>query len=104
MPFPFARRTLVLREVREAGRLTYRAVELHRGALRVVGHDLGGQYDEYEFERTLTRDETSALADLLGVPVASLLEAVRDRFGDTPALETFLREQGLEGKLWNRIG
>ena len=104
MPLPLSRRTLVLRDLKEAGQVSYRAVDLHRGSLRVVGHDVGGQYDEYEFERRLTRDETSALARLLGVPRGSLLEAIRERFGDTPALETFLSEQGLDGRFWNRIG
>lgn len=104
MRLPFARRTVVLRDLREAGQVSYRAVELRRASLGIVGHDVGGQYDEYEFERRLTRDETSALARLLGVPVGSLLEALVERFDDTPALESFLREQGLEGQLWNRIG
>ncbi len=104
MTFPLLRRTVVLREGRDDRGSSYRAVSLQRGRVRVVGHDLGGQYDEYEFERRLSRDETRALAHALGVPVRRLLGAIRERFDDTPALEGFLREQGLEGKLSNRIG
>jgi hypothetical protein len=104
MSLHLVRRRVVLREVRDADGYSYRAVELRRGRLHVVGHDLGGQYDEYEFERRLSRNDTAALARALDVRVRDLLEAVRERFGDTPDLEAYCREHGLEGELWNRIG
>ncbi len=35
---------------------------------------------------------------------ADLLEAIRHRFGSTPALESFLAEHDLEGEFWSRVG
>jgi hypothetical protein len=101
---PLLRRTVVLRALRDERGYTYRAVSHDRKGLRIIGHDLGGQYDEYEFERRLSRSETRALARLLGVPPRRLLPAIRERFGDTVGLEAFLREHGLEGTFSNRIG
>jgi hypothetical protein len=100
---PFTKR-LVLRSLRDERGTSHRSVELRRGCLVVVGHDLGGIYDEYEFERKLSREETARLCELLEVDPADLLTEVEQRFGDTPPLEAFLREHGLEGTFWNRIG
>ena len=93
-----------MREGSDAQGWSYRAVELRRGGLVIVGHDLGGTYDEYEFERRLSPDETAELGRLLGVPRGSLLDAIETRFTDTVGLEAFCREHGLEGEFWNRIG
>lgn len=94
----------MLRELRDDRGTSHRSVVLRKGCLVIVGHDLGGTYDEYEFERTLSREETQRLAELLGVSPGDVLTEVEQRFGDTPPLEAFLREHGLEGTFWNRIG
>lgn len=98
-----ARESLTLTEVRDADGFMRRTVHLLiDDRLVVEGHDLGAT--EYEFERTLSAPETARLAGLLGVRVRDLLPAVKERFGTTSALETFLEEQGISGEFWNRIG
>jgi hypothetical protein len=97
------RESLTLTEVRDARGYQRRTVHLLLDDRVVVeGHDLGET--EYEFERTLSRSETTRLAELLGVPVRALLPAIQQRFGTTHALETFLEEHGIAGAFWNRVG
>ena len=98
------RRELVMRDLRDAIGLTYRAVRLRRGCLTIVGHDLGGMYDEYEFERRLSRAETARLAASLGVRTRGLLDAIEERFGDPPELEQHCGALGLEGRFGNGGG
>lgn len=95
--------SLNLTEVQGDDGLMRRTVHLTSdGRLVVEGHDLGDT--EYEFERTLSVEDTSRLAGLLAVGVAELLPAIKERFGSTRPLELFLEEQGIASELWIRIG
>lgn len=107
------RQTLVLVDERgETRGSTYRALHhTSSGRLIIEGHDLGPEVEEfwglgeYEFERKLTAEETNRLRTLMELERdADLLEAIRHRFGSTPALESFLAEHDLEGEFWSRVG
>lgn len=82
------------------------------GSLIIEGHDLGGSVgdsfgggsSEYEFARTIRPEAVARLKELSGVSDVNVLEALRDRFGSTFALEEFLDENGIESSFWSRIG
>jgi hypothetical protein len=106
------RTTLVLADLRDVDGTMWRAVNLTEdGGLALVGHDLGAGVErifgcsEYEFERRLTAGDTAALRSLLGLEeTGDLLTAIEGRFASTPELEVFLKDHGIEGQFWNRIG
>ena len=88
----------------------YCAVYLAGSRLVVEMHDLGAVVqqafgaDEYEAIRTLSAEETVRLRDLLGAP-HDLIAEIGARFdSDAAGFGRFLREHGLEGDFWNRIG
>lgn len=80
------------------------------GSLVIEGHDLGpGVSDswgasEYEFARTVGPAGVAELRRAADLGDAPLLEAIRDRFGDTSRLERFLQDHRIESSLWSRIG
>jgi hypothetical protein len=105
------RETLVLTHVRDADGTMWRAVHLTAdGRLLIEGHDLGAGVEkifgtrEYEFERSLSVEETSRLGELLEVAVPEILGAVERRFGSTHLLEEYLEEHDIAGELWSRTG
>lgn len=106
------RTTLILTDVRDEDGTMWRAVNLtDDGGLAIVGHDLGPGVErifgcsEYEFERRLNPAETQTLRTLLAADAtANLLDVIEARFDSTHDLETFLKDHGIEGRFWNRIG
>jgi hypothetical protein len=105
------KKTLVMESTRDSKGTVWRAVHPTRGRLSIEGHDLGPGVEEYfgcseyEFTRSLDAAETTALRELLGVPDGGdLLAAVRARFASAHELEEFLKEHGIAGTFWNRIG
>ena len=106
------RTTLVLAHVEDGDGIIWRTVSLtDDGGLLVGGHDLGPGVErvfgfrEYEFERRLSARETETLRHLLRVTGdGDLLTAIEDRFTSNPQLEEYLKEHGIPGEFWNRIG
>ncbi|MCH5642284.1 hypothetical protein [Gordonia sp. ABSL49_1] len=105
-------RSLVLTNRHDSDGTVFRVIELDdNGALRIEGHDIGRGverffgHDEYEFTRTFSTEDTTRLRTLLGLNADDdLLTTIAQRFGDTPTLEQFLTDSGIEGTLFNRIG
>jgi hypothetical protein len=106
------RKTLVLNNVTGEDDTMWRAVSLEAdGGLSIEGHDLGRDVEEffgcreYEFTRRLSRRETAALRQLLGVKRrGDLLAVVAERFATTADLERFMKDHGIEGTFWSRTG
>jgi hypothetical protein len=106
-----AKKTLVMESTSDSRGTVWRAVHLAKGRISIEGHDLGHGVEEffgsseYEFRRSLDTAETTALRGLLGVPHrGDLLAAIRDRFASTHELEEFLKEHGVAGTFWSRVG
>lgn len=105
-------RSLVLTNRHDSDGTVLRVIKLDDdGALRIEGHDLGSGvekffgHDEYEFTRSLSAEETVRLRTLLGLTDDDdLLTTIAERFGDTPTLERFLTDSGIEATFFNRIG
>jgi hypothetical protein len=106
-----AKQTLVMESTNDDKGSVMRRVHLAGGCLSIEGHDLGSGveeffgHSEYEFRRSLSKAETTALRERLGVPRRDgLLAAIEDRFRTTHELEQFLEEHGLSGTFWSRVG
>ncbi|CCH74826.1 hypothetical protein BN11_4830001 [Nostocoides australiense Ben110] len=107
-----APRTVVLADLTDEMGTVWRAVTLTGdGGLVLCGHDLGRGVrsvfgmGEYEFERRLSARETDALGELLTAPTGGdLLAAIAARFPAGSGLEAFLKEHGIDGRLWSRVG
>jgi hypothetical protein len=90
----------------------WRAVRLHGdGTFAIVGHDIGPGVEEffgcreYEFAHALSKNQTAALRQLLGVPRrGDLLAAVQQRFTSTDEVRAFLQSHDIAGTFWNRTG
>ena len=105
---------LVLEETRDAGGLSRREIELDAGGgLRIMGHDIGASVEalwgpglrEYEFERCYSSEDTATLRSLIHLPSdADLLPAIQAHFTFTAEIEALLREQGITGGFWSRVG
>lgn len=107
-----ADKTVVIKDVTDDEDRMWRAVRLHGdGRLAVVGHDLGPTVEEffgcreYEFAHTLSKNETTKLRKVLGLPRrGDLLVAVQERFTSTDELRRFLESHAIAGTFWNRMG
>mgnify|MGYP001061230462 CR=1 FL=1 len=105
-------RTLVMKDVTDEDGAMWRAVRLHGdGTFAVVGHDIGPAVEqffgcrEYEFAHALSKNETTKLRQLLGVPRrGDLLAAVHERFASTDEIRRFLQSHNIAGVFWNRTG
>lgn len=90
----------------------WRAVRVHGdGTFAIVGHDIGPAVEEffgcreYEFAHVLSKNDTTKLRQLLGVPRrGDLLAAVRERFASTDEVRRFLRSHDIADVFWNRMG
>jgi hypothetical protein len=107
-----APRTVVLTDLTDERGTVWRAVTLtDDDGLALCGHDLGRGVrsvfgvGEYEFERRLSPRETEALGELLKVPTGGdLLAGIAARFPAGGGLEAFLKEHGIDGRFWSRLG
>ncbi len=105
---------LVLADHTDEDGTLWRAITVDEGSFILSGHDTGPGVErilgcsEYEFERTLSPDETLKLRRLLGVSVeainAELLAAVAHRFDSIEQLEAFLEEHEIDGSFWSQLG
>ncbi|MET0863901.1 MAG: hypothetical protein ABWZ98_06165 [Nakamurella sp.] len=107
------KQTIAIRATNDEQGYTSRTISLDDdGSLVIEGQDLGsgvgdfwgGGFSEYEFARTIRREGVARLKELSGVGDANVLESLRDRFGSTRAMETFLEENGIESSFWSRVG
>lgn len=104
--------TLVLEDVRDENGTMYRAVSLTTaGELVIEGQDLGKRVEgvfgcsEYEFIRRLSLDETEQLRRVFGLHAGEgLLATISQSFNSTSELESLLKQHGIAGKFWNRVG
>jgi hypothetical protein len=105
-------KTVVVTDTQDEQGSMWRAIRLDRkGSLAIVGHDAGSGVEEsfgrreYEFVRQLTKRETAQLRRLLGVGRrGDLLASIRERFPETHELESFIKDHGISGTFWNRLG
>ncbi len=105
---------LVLADLSDEDGTLWRAITVDEGSFILSGHDTGPGVErilgcrEYEFERTLSPEETTQLRNLLGVPEGApdvdLLTSVADRFDSTDELDAFLEEHGIDGSFWSQLG
>ncbi|OBC06799.1 MULTISPECIES: hypothetical protein [unclassified Gordonia (in: high G+C Gram-positive bacteria)] len=111
-PEPQPPNSVVITNVHDSKGTMLRVVRLtDDGGLMIEGHDLGGGVEqffgahEYEFKKQFSSDVVAQLRDLLGLESDDeLLPTIKDRFTYTDDLEEFLRDNGIEGKFWSRVG
>ena len=111
-PEPQPTNSVVITNVHHSKGTMLRVVRLtDDGGLMIEGHDLGGGVEqffgayEYEFKKQFSSDAVARLRDLLGLESDDeLLPTIKNRFTYTDDLEEFLRDNGIEGKFWSRVG
>lgn len=111
-PEPHPPNSVVITNVHDSKGTMLRVVRLtDDGGLMIEGHDLGGGVEqffgayEYEFKKQFSSDAVARLRDLLGLESDDeLLPTIKEQFTYTDDLEEFLRDNGIDGKFWSRVG
>lgn len=112
VPRDAPRGPIVLEDTTSGGGFSRREVAIDAsGGLRITGHDMGASVEvfwgsrEYEFDRSYSAEDTATLRSLMHIPPdADLLHAIKAHFTHTSEIEALLREEGITGGFWSRVG
>lgn len=102
-------RTVTLRSVSDGGGERNLQATINEQGLIIEGHDLGqGVYEafganEYEWTRTVARDDLPTLEQHLGGPILDVLQS--EYTGDNAAhIDRMLNDSGVPVGYWSRVG